>query len=98
MVRPTIFTEELANEIISRFAGGETVLQICADERTPHRSTVYQWLASEEPAFAAFQKSWRVAQKAHAMALADETLEIADDTSNDTIIKTSKSEIGRAHV
>lgn len=91
MARPTIYTEEIGNLILARFAGGETILQICEDEDFPHRASVYRWIASDKAEFAAFQKEYLIASKAHALALADEVLEISDDTSNDTITKTSKN-------
>ena len=43
MGRPTIFTPELAREIPTRLAEGESLRKICADEHMPARSTVYEW-------------------------------------------------------
>lgn len=91
MVRPTIYTAELGREILDRFSGGETILQICESEEMPHRASVYRWIASDKSEFAEFQAEYQLAAKAHALALADEVLEISDDTGNDTITKTSKS-------
>lgn len=91
MARPTIHTAELGRAILDRFAGGETILQICEDESMPHRASVYRWIASDKSEFAEFQAEYRIAEKAHALALADEVLEIADDSGNDTITKTSKN-------
>lgn len=90
MVRPTIYTEELGKAILDRFAGGDTILQICESEEMPHRASVYRWIASDKQQYAAFQAEYKIAEKAHALALADEVIEISDDTSNDTITKTTK--------
>jgi len=90
MVRPTIYTEALGSAILEKFAGGATILQICESEDMPHRASVYRWIASDKSEYAGFQAEYRIAEKAHALALADETLEISDDTSNDTITKTTK--------
>lgn len=89
--RPPEYTKEIGAEILRRFAGGETILQICADEAMPHRSTVYRWIAGDKPEHAEFRREYAPASIAHALALADETLEIADDTANDTITKTSNN-------
>jgi hypothetical protein len=91
MARPTDYTEELGRQILTEFAGGKTILQLCASEDMPHRSTVYRWIASDKAELAGFKAEYVIASKAHALALADETLEIADDTSNDTITKTSNN-------
>lgn len=91
MARPTDYTVELGQRILIEFAGGKTILQICEAEDMPHRSTVYRWIASDKSELAEFKAEYLIASKAHALALADETLEIADDTSNDTITKTSKN-------
>jgi len=91
MVRPTIYTEALGKAILERFAGGDTILQICESEDMPHRASVYRWIASDKSEFAEFQAEYRIAEKAHALALADETLEISDDNEHDTTIRKSKS-------
>lgn len=91
MARPTIYTEEIGRQILERFAGGDTILQICTSEDMPHRASVYRWIASDKEEFAAFRAEYIIASKAHALALADETLEIADDSADDTSIRKSKS-------
>jgi hypothetical protein len=48
MGRPSTFSAELANEICSRLAKGETLLNICKDENMPARSSVYLWRTENE--------------------------------------------------
>lgn len=84
MARPTLCTPEISGELLRRFAAGETIKAICEDEHMPHRSSVYYWIAAEGEEFAEFQKAYGPAQVAHALALADDCLDIADNTDHDT--------------
>ena len=74
------YSQEVANAICQRLAEGEPLRQICRDEGMPAWRTVYDWI-NAEPDFAA--------RIAHARALgydaiAEECLEIADDSRHDT--------------
>lgn len=42
--RPTIYTEELANNICDRLSKGESLRRICRDDEMPERTTVHLWL------------------------------------------------------
>lgn len=46
--RPSLYTQELAEEICERIAAGELLLHICKDAHMPVRRTVYNWLRSHE--------------------------------------------------
>lgn len=81
MGRRTEFSQEVADMICDRLANGESLRAICRDEDTPVQSTVFKWL-DQQPQFA---KQYARAREAQADTLADEILEIADDTSRDTI-------------
>ena len=88
--RPSIFTAELAASICERIASGESVRQVCRDPAMPGRTTVNQWVDEDREGFAsqyarAREKGW--------LALAEETLEIADDGTNDW--QTRELESGR---
>ena len=48
MSRHSDFTQELADEICKRLADGETLTEICQDEHMPDRSTVCNWLRTQE--------------------------------------------------
>jgi hypothetical protein len=46
--RPTIFTQEIADEICERLAHGETLRKMVLDEHMPPAGTIYRWLDSNE--------------------------------------------------
>lgn len=82
MAKPSTYSEKVAQKICDRIAEGEPLRQICRDERMPAWRTVYHWRSKNEE-FAARLAS---ARDMGADAIAEETIEIADDTSNDTIV------------
>ena len=42
MVLPSKYTELIAEEILSRYADGETLSNICKDDDMPNRNTIYR--------------------------------------------------------
>lgn len=88
--RPTQYSEYLAELICSRIADGESLVAICKSEHIPHRSTVLRW-AADNPAFC---DKYARAREAQAELLAEEIIEIADDTSGDfkLVVKDGKEE------
>ncbi len=44
MGRPSIFTQDIADEICKRMANGETMRKIVLDDHMPPSGTVYRWL------------------------------------------------------
>lgn len=78
--RPSIFTEELVDIICDRLISGESLRTICSSEEMPTSSTIYKWLI-EKPLFS---ERYTRARESQMEAMAEEILEIADDTSNDT--------------
>lgn len=85
--RPTAYTEAIAKEICQRLAEGETLSQICRSEHMPARPTVILWVLDDREGF-----SDRYA-RARDLLLeywADETIDIADDGSNDWMRRESK--------
>lgn len=50
MGRPSDYTTEIADEIVSRIIDGETLVEICQSEHLPSRGTVYRWM-DERPDF-----------------------------------------------
>lgn len=79
--RPSTFTQEIADEICERLGEGEPLRQICRDERMPHWTTVYDWKATDE----AFSLRIAHAREAGFDAIAADCLNIADETTFDTI-------------
>lgn len=83
MARPTDYSLELAAKICERLADGESLKSICAEDAMPSKSSVYLWLSKEQ----AFLDMYTRAREDQADTLADEIVEIADDSSRDTITK-----------
>lgn len=79
MGRPTIFTQGIADEICSRLMDGQSLRRICLDETMPSKVSVLRWLMQEQ----SFQGQYAQAREVQADTLADETVDIADDGSND---------------
>lgn len=74
------YTPEAAHEICQRLAEGETLRAICRDEHLPARSTVHLWVVYDIQGFA---DQYARAREIGCDEIADETIEIADDGSND---------------
>lgn len=77
--RPSGYTEEIADEICERLANGESLRAICAGEGKPSQSMVFRWLQANE----GFRERYARAREAQADVLADESIDIADDATND---------------
>lgn len=75
--RPTKFSAAIAATICARLAAGETLRAICRDPSLPGEETVRRW-AVERQAFAAELER---AREIGYTTLADELLEIADDSA-----------------
>lgn len=82
MGRPSTFTDEIFETICERLAGGKTLLQICRDPEMPSRETVVRWTRNDD----ARRRQYDEARKDGTDALADELVDIAWDTSNDTSV------------
>jgi hypothetical protein len=80
--RPSSFTQEVADEIISRLSKGEPLEKICRDDHLPPVRTVNHW----REANAAFMADIARAREEGYDALAAQCLDIADETAFDTII------------
>lgn len=78
--RPPIYSDDLAAQVCSRLAAGESLRAICRDEGMPDRSTVMLWVTNDTGGFSGRYARARDEQLAN---LADEVLEIADDGSRD---------------
>lgn len=85
MARPSEYTTEIGTEICRRIAEGESVRSIVKDDDMPASSTVYKWLL--DPEHKAFSEQYATARSIQAEHMFEELLEIADDSSNDSITK-----------
>ena len=81
--RPTDYTEELAAFICSEMASGRSLRSICMQEDMPSSSSVYLWLSKHNR----FSDNYAKAQIDRATAMAEEILDISDDSSGDAIVQ-----------
>lgn len=81
--RPTDYTPELANEICNAIASSNTgVRRLCNQNQSfPNSDTVYRWLSIHE----GFSDQYARAKQQQIEVIVDEIIEIADDTSQDTL-------------
>ncbi len=82
-----LYTEELATEICARLATGQSLREISRCSGMPSASGIIHWLDNEAdcPGFAA---RYARARATWLQVIADEILEISDDSSNDYISRT----------
>lgn len=74
MGRPSIYTEDMAAEICTRIAIGESLRKICSDDHMPNMSTIFKWI-SEKPAFS---NQYAIAKEEQAELMADGIVDILD--------------------
>ncbi len=88
MGRPTVYDETVATTILERLAHGETLRAICRDEGMPSAAAVHLWVKDDREGFA---ERYARARESGAYAMADELLEIADDGTNDWMLRTNRN-------
>ena len=81
MGRPSDYNPQIADEICTRIISGESVRSIAALDQFPSQDTIYKWII-RHPEFA---EKYARAREAQAELYLDEIIEIADETSRDTI-------------
>lgn len=75
--RPSDYTQEIADEICTRLANGESLRAICGSDRDdfmPHIGTVLRWVVAHD----AFREQYAKAREVQAETMADEIVSIAD--------------------
>lgn len=77
--RPTVMTDEVKQEILTRLAKGESLRAVCRDPNMPDVSSVILHLNQNEK----FSLQYARACQARADAIFEEMFEIADNGSND---------------
>ncbi|MBR1219419.1 terminase small subunit protein [Bradyrhizobium sp. U87765 SZCCT0131] len=82
--RPTLYTADVARRICAELCTGRTLRDVCRDAGMPTESTVRGWVQNDRSGFAA---RYRSAREVGYHAMADEILEIADDSRNDWIAR-----------
>lgn len=73
--RPSSFTQDVADAICERIAGGESMRRICSDEGMPDRATVLRWLDADE----SFAAKYARAREHQGDYLDDEMAEVVDE-------------------
>ena len=86
--RPTKLTKELAEQIFAYMAQGYSLRQIEKQPGMPHKSTIIEWSVKIDHWF---PEQYQRAMELRAEHYFDETLDIADDGSNDWMIRESKN-------
>lgn len=87
--RPSDYTPEKGDEICARLAHGESLNSICKEDDQPAMPTVYRWLRQNEE----FRNNYACAREDQADTLAEEIIEIADDSGADTIVDEETGQI-----
>ena len=89
MSRPSIYSQALIDEICARLAEGQSLRSICRDDEMPGLRTVMTWL-NDKPEF---QQQYARAKETGADALADEILDISNNTMPG-VVRTIKADGG----
>jgi len=79
MGRPSIYSEELAEDILERLGNGESMVQICASEDMPGLRTVMRWANENED----FGTGYARAREAQAEVMDDKILQAAKTATDD---------------
>lgn len=89
--RPSIYTEELADEICAKLASQSRGIQhLCRTiDHFPSEDTIYEWRRTKP----IFSEKYDKAKADQVMYLVDEIVEIADDVSNDKVINDNGKEV-----
>lgn len=88
--RPSDYTQELADKICSQLSMGKSLRSVCKEEGMPSAQTIFNWFRTNKE----FLEQYARAKQESADAMAEEILDISDDTSQDTIyIQKGKVEI-----
>lgn len=78
--RPTSYTQDLADDICRRLAGGESLRSICSEETYPAISTVLLWVVQDREQFSEqYMQAREAAGFAHADRVADLALIAAEE-------------------
>lgn len=91
--RPSDYTAEIADEICTRLANGESLRAICNSERDdfmPHIGTVLRWVSQNNE----FREQYAKAREIQAETHADDIVSIADGpTEADDSVKTARDRL-----
>ena len=77
--RPSKYTQELADQLCERLSQGKSLRTVCKAEDMPSAVTIFSWLRKDPE----FLKQYERSKAEAADSLADEILDIADNSVND---------------
>lgn len=83
MGRPSIYSEDLINQICIKLSLGQSLRSICSEEGMPSQTLVYQWLYSKPD----FLEKYTRAREEQAETHADEIVDIADEMPDVIVVK-----------
>lgn len=77
--RPSDYLPEVAADICSLLADGESLRKVCERQGMPNKATVFRWLAQHED----FRDQYATATETRADAIFEEMFEIADEVAEE---------------
>jgi hypothetical protein len=81
--RPSLYSSELVDRICEWISEGKSLRSFCRIEGNPGFQTVLDWLNDDDKIY--FRSKYARAREIQAEIMADELLEIADDTKPDQL-------------
>lgn len=81
--RPSLYSDELVDRICEWISEGKSLRSFCRIEGNPGFQTVLDWLNDDDKLY--FRSKYARAREIQAEVMADELLEIADDTKPDQL-------------
>lgn len=74
--RPEKYTQDLADKVCHRIAEGYSMRTVCKPDDMPGLTTVFKWIRTKEE----FAKQYARATEERTEAMAEETIDISDDS------------------
>ena len=101
--RPTSYKAEIAERILQMIMDGMSLREICSQPDMPARSTIHLWVAKDQETmreengkkisdYDLFSDRYAQAMEIRAYEMFDELLEIADDGTNDWMLRNNDGE------
>jgi terminase small subunit-like protein len=85
--RPSVYTKAIADEICERLAHGESLHSICKSDHMPSKTTVLRWAIDDVQGF---HTIYARAREVQLDGVADEILDLTDDSRNDWMEREGK--------
>lgn len=86
--RPSSYTQELADAICADLSMGTSLRTVCKSDDMPSIATVFNWFRK----YPEFLEQYTRAKEESADAMAEDILDIADDATNDYMMRTGKDD------